>query len=288
MVGVLVISGFLGSGKTTLVRRLLATAQAEGKRVAFISNELGELGVDAALLGSGSETFVELAGGCVCCQLDDELYETLQRLRAEVDPDEIVIETSGIAIPHDVQIVLYQEPLREWIGEEAVVVVVDSLGLEEGLDGDPTFREQLETADLCVLNKVDLVDETSTLEGRILAIHPDLPIVRAVHADVDPRLLFAEMRAGRTGESHEHAHLHDAFVSEVMDASGDIEARIRAEGALRAKGFVEIEGVQHVVQGVGRRIEIVPWAGPIPPELRDKVVIIRRVTNTVPRNTERS
>jgi cobalamin biosynthesis protein CobW len=274
----LIVSGFLGSGKTTLVRRLLATAQAEGRRVAFVSNELGELGIDKALLAGGSETFVELAGGCVCCQLDDELYETLGRLRDEVDPDQVVIETSGIAIPHDVQIVLYQEPLRDWIGEEAVVVVVDALGLAEGLDADPTFREQLETADLCVLNKVDLVVDVGPLEDRIRAIHPEVSIVRAVHGDVDPRLLFAEMRAGRTDVPHEHAHLHEAFESHVIDASGDIEARIRATGALRAKGFVEIGGVPHVVQGVGRRIEIVPWSGPVPAELANKVVIIRRVT----------
>jgi cobalamin biosynthesis protein CobW len=280
----LIVSGFLGSGKTTLVRHLLAAAQAEGTRVAFVSNELGELGVDQALLAGGSETFVELAGGCVCCQLDDELYDTLLRLRDEVDPDQVVIETSGVAIPHDVQIVLYQEPVRDWITEEAVVVVVDAHALAEGLDADPTFREQLESADLVVLGKVDLVD--APLEDRIRAIHPDAPIVRAVHGDVDPRLLFGEMRAGRTGAPHEHQHLHDAFESRVLEATPDVLARVRTEGALRAKGFVEIDGVTHVVQGVGRRVEVVPWAGTVPPELRNKVVIIRRVTSPVPTSTE--
>src|SRR4030095_1847656 len=112
---------------------------------------------------------------------------TLNRLRDEVDPDQVVIEASGIAIPHDVQIVLYQAPLRDWITEEAVVVVVDALGLSEGLDADATFREQLETADLCVLHKVDLVDDTRALEERIRAVHPGVPIVRAVRGDVDPR-----------------------------------------------------------------------------------------------------
>ena len=80
-VPVLVVSGFLGSGKTTLVRRLLANAQATGVRVAVVSNEFGELGIDAALLGTLDEDYVELRGGCVCCKLSDQLVDTLQMLR---------------------------------------------------------------------------------------------------------------------------------------------------------------------------------------------------------------
>ena len=80
----LVVSGFLGSGKTTLVRRLLEAAQREGIRVAIVSNELGELGIDRALLGGGAEAFIELEGGCVCCELSDDLVETLQRLYEEI------------------------------------------------------------------------------------------------------------------------------------------------------------------------------------------------------------
>ena len=77
---VLVVSGFLGAGKTTLVRHLLEDAQRRGIRLAVISNELGALGIDRALLGGGEEVFVELAGGCVCCQLSDTLRDTLHML----------------------------------------------------------------------------------------------------------------------------------------------------------------------------------------------------------------
>ncbi|HNH48064.1 MAG TPA: molybdopterin-guanine dinucleotide biosynthesis protein MobB, partial [Myxococcota bacterium] len=89
-VGVLIVSGFLGSGKTTLVRRILEDAQARGLRVGIVSNEFGELGIDQALLGGGEQRFVELAGGCVCCQLSDELVETLQAMREKVNPERIV------------------------------------------------------------------------------------------------------------------------------------------------------------------------------------------------------
>ncbi|MEE8164125.1 MAG: GTP-binding protein, partial [Myxococcota bacterium] len=80
----LVLSGFLGSGKTTVVQRILADARQRGIRIALISNELGELGIDRALLGEGGQSYVELEGGCVCCELSDDLLETLAALQRDV------------------------------------------------------------------------------------------------------------------------------------------------------------------------------------------------------------
>lgn len=286
----LVVGGFLGSGKTTLVRRLLQAAQAEGARVAFVSNELGELGIDQALLGGGQESFVELAGGCVCCALNDELYDNLRRLRDEVDPDRIVIECSGVAVPHDVQITFYQQGVAEWISEEAVAVVVDALMLDDLLSGreveDPLFAEQLESADLVVLSKVDLVDPSRLvdLEAAIVARNPGVPVLPSVHGDVDPRLLLqAEPRLARGTEHHDHDHdaLHGRFQTrevQVPDglSAAEVYTRLSNLGALRVKGFVQTDRGVAVVQGVGRRLEVADWEEPLAAALVGRVVVITR------------
>lgn len=290
----LVVSGFLGSGKTTLVRKLLEAAQQEGARVAFVSNEFGELGVDQALIGDGKEAFVELAGGCVCCALNDELYETLIALRAQVDPDRIVIETSGAAIPHDVQITFYQPPVRDWISEEAVIIVVNADQMAEGTELEGVFTEQLESADLVLLHKIDLLSHPDAqipkMTETIQKINPGVPVITGVQGEVDPRLLFGSLSdrpPPGQGELHahdhaDHAHLHDQFESFAVEIPPGmdleaIEARLRAEGGLRVKGFVETDEGVMVVQGVGRRMEIVP-ADVVPPrKMLGKVVVIRKI-----------
>jgi cobalamin biosynthesis protein CobW len=284
----LLVSGFLGSGKTTLVRHLLRDAQEKGLRLAIVSNEFGQVGIDRALLGGSDETFVELGGGCVCCRLSDELVVTLEALREKVSPDRVLIETSGVALPYDVQVHFYREPLARWIGEDLCAIVVNAEQLAAGRDLDETFEDQVTSADLLVLNKTDLVPaaDLPALEARLRALEPDAPIVRARHGNVSPDLLFPPS-ASDVGRREERAlrarapHSHEEFRAEVRDfarglPSASIAESLRAEGAPRAKGFVETAEGLRLVQGVGPRIELVePDAAP-PPELIGRVVLIRR------------
>ena len=166
----LVVSGFLGSGKTTLVRHLLESAQREGVRVAIVSNEIGELGIDRALLGGGGEAFIELEGGCVCCELSDDLVNTLQQLYDEVRPDRIVIETSGAALPFDTQLNFWREPVNAWIGDDMAIVVVNAEQVLEQRDLEGAFEDQVHSADLLLLNKVDLVPAAQLAEIESLLI----------------------------------------------------------------------------------------------------------------------
>jgi G3E family GTPase len=281
---VLVVSGFLGSGKTTLVRALLAEAQASGDRLAVVVNDFGSLGIDRALLGAGHARTVELAGGCVCCELSDELVDTLEAIRRDVAPDRIVIEASGLALPYETQLSLWRPPVSEWVGDDMAVVLVNAEQLAEMRDLDALFEQQVTAADLLVLNQIDRVPEAElpALEARLRAIEPEVPIVCAVQARVDPALLRpieAPSRArGAPRTPHDHA-LHDAFHAETIAVERGIDeaaliARLRRLGAVRAKGFVETADGPRLVQGVGRRIELTD-ATPPDPAICGNLVVIR-------------
>jgi cobalamin biosynthesis protein CobW len=276
----LVVSGFLGTGKTTLVRALLDDAQRTGVRAAVISNEFGELGIDQALLEPLGEGFVELEGGCICCRLSDELVVTLQQLWERMRPDRIIIETSGVALPYDVQINFWREPVSLWAEDAVAVVVVDAEQLLEERDLDATFEQQVSSADYLILNKVDLVpdDELPRLEAKLREIEPEAPMIRSVRGDVDPELLFppdaVALRARRRDAAAEPpVHHHAHFASEVLPVPAGIDVdelqrRLHASGALRIKGFVETAD--------GVRLEICETDVIPPPDLVGRVVLIRR------------
>jgi cobalamin biosynthesis protein CobW len=283
----LVVSGFLGSGKTTLVRHLLECAQKEGVRIAVVSNEFGELGIDAALLGQTSDNYVELEGGCVCCKLGDELVDTLQTLRERSDPDRIVVETSGVALPYDTLIHFWRDPVRHWIGDDASVVVVNAEQVAEEHELAGTFEDQVSSADLLLVNKTDLIapDAVAAVDRRLRELEPDAPIIHAQFGRVEPVVLFPPDPDGRRAARRENAavrpHSHEQFETEQIDveagiSSAECERRLAGIGALRVKGFVETSEGLRLVQGVGRRVTLsVPEDAP-DPAVVGRIVVIRR------------
>ena len=285
---VLVVSGFLGSGKTTLVRHLLRDAQEKGARVAVVSNEFGALGIDQALLGEGGEAFVELEGGCVCCQLSDELRDTLQMLRERVQPDRVIVETSGVALPSDTQLQFWREPVSAWVEDDVAVVVVNAEQLAEGRDLHGTFEDQVSSADLLLLNKIDLApaSDLARLQALLRDMAPDTPVLRARHGEVEPALLFPpdpdglrhqRRSAGRSAAPHHHEAFETCEIP-VSDGADPEEllARLRALGMLRAKGFVRTSSGLQLLQGVGRRLELLAPPNPPAERLIGRVVVIRR------------
>jgi cobalamin biosynthesis protein CobW len=285
---VLIVSGFLGSGKTTLVRHLLDDAQRDGVRMAVVSNEFGELGIDAALLSGGQDDYVEIRGGCVCCRLSDALVDTLQNLRERARPDRIVVETSGVALPFDTQLHLWRDPVAQWIADDVAVVVVNAEQVASGRDLDDTFAQQVSSADVLLLNQVDRVREQLLpgIEARLRGLEPEAPIVRAVRGAVAPVLLFppdvaALRRQRREAGAAAPPHTHEDFTSEEIAVAPGVSSeallqQIASLGALRVKGFVETDAGMRLVQGVGPRVELSP-PDPLPaPELLGRLVVIRR------------
>jgi len=180
-----VITGFLGAGKTTMIRNLLQNAG--GKKIALIINEFGDLGVDGEVLkGCGAEActeddIIELTNGCICCTVADDFIPTMTKLlERERRPDHIVIETSGLALPQPLVAAFNWPDIRTQVTVDGVVTVVDSAAVaagrfaddhdavdahrkaDEALDHESPieelFEDQLTCADLIVLNKTDLLD----------------------------------------------------------------------------------------------------------------------------------
>ncbi|MFN2377194.1 MAG: GTP-binding protein [Candidatus Binatia bacterium] len=298
----LVVSGFLGSGKTTLVRSLLDQGRREGIRTAVVSNEFGELGIDEALLAAaGGDTnatagvdYVELSGGCVCCRLSDDLLKTLQQLWERSRPERVIVETSGVGLPYDTLVNFWRDPVRAWAVDESSVVVVSAEQVAAGRDLDATFVDQVCSADLLLLSKTDLVSEgdADRAEAVLHDLQADVTILRASYGDVDSRVFFppqpGQKPARAAQPAHQHdGHDHDEYVSEeVLFPTGIDEAALRtaleARSALRAKGFVQTSGGLRLVQGVAGRIEITA-AGEAPPaRLLGRIVVIdRRSRHTV-------
>ncbi|MBS0640698.1 MAG: GTP-binding protein [Proteobacteria bacterium] len=246
-VPVLLVTGFLGAGKTTLVNHLLA--QAAGRRIAAVVNDFGAINIDAELIAGASDGVVSLANGCICCTLEGDLLRTLSGLlRRTPRPEAIVIETSGVADPADIVRNLMDPVVWREAPLETVLCVVDAVGTV-GLD-DALLRAQVRAADVVVLNKLDLADAAAQerLRAAVAAIKPGVIVTGAVAGQVPLDLLFPavpdERRAVRdVGRARPISDRYEttSWVSEQPISLRRLQAAIGRMAArlVRAKGFVE-------------------------------------------------
>jgi G3E family GTPase len=189
---VLLLSGFLGAGKTTLLKRILNWETDLSDTVVLV-NEFGEVGIDGALLEGAGSDVVELTSGCICCTLSNDLKQTLIRIQKEFTPRRIFIESSGVADPTAVLPVLESSPLTETMKLDKIVTVLDADFWEARENFGPLFYRQLETANLILLNKVDLVPSTDVphyLE-EIHDVFPGCQVIPTVRCNIDPSTLWS-------------------------------------------------------------------------------------------------
>ncbi|MEM5501102.1 cobalamin biosynthesis protein CobW [Ahrensia kielensis] len=237
-----VITGFLGAGKTTMIRNLLQNAK--GKRIALIINEFGDLGVDGDVLkGCGIDTcteddIVELNNGCICCTVADDFIPTMEKLlERENRPDHIIIETSGLALPQPLVAAFNWPEIKTQVTVDGVITVIDAAAVSEGrfahdhdkLDAqraadeeldhesplEELFEDQIRAADMIVLNKSDLID-ADRLEAvkAIVQSQTDraLKIVSAKHGELPIEVLLGLGSAteGEIENRKSHHEIHHA------------------------------------------------------------------------------
>ena len=277
-----VITGFLGAGKTSLVRHLLA--RANGRRLGVVVNEFGELGIDRdLLLGCGDEAcseddIVELANGCLCCTVADDFLPSLTRLLDRAAPPEhILIETSGLALPKPLVQAFAWPEIRTRTTVDGVLTVIDAAALAAGRFADDpaavarqraddpalvhdnpleeVFGDQLACADLVILNKTDLIGtDTLAMLRRDIGdrLRPGVKLVAARDASVPPEVALglaaaAEDDLAARPSLHDGAetHDHDDFASFVVNlgAVADIAALIaRLRAAISAHDILRVKG----------------------------------------------
>jgi G3E family GTPase len=259
-----VITGFLGAGKTTLLNNILRNQN--GRKVAVIVNEFGEVGIDGQLVfDDENEQLIEFNNGCLCCTVRGDLIETLERIRERAgDIDAILIETTGLADPAPVASTFFvSNEVRSAARLDAFITVVDAVNFEQSFDENEEAREQLGFADIVLVNKTDLVEEHELrhLEQRIARLNPMAKVYRTTQSKIDLSLILSTNAFQLDAKLQvdpkfldDHEHQHDASIGSIVlreDRPVDMNrfmlwisrlVQEQAGGILRTKGVFNAHG----------------------------------------------
>jgi len=285
---ILLIGGYLGAGKTTLINHLLTTPGS--RRFSAIVNDFGDINIDASLLSHVSDTVIGLKNGCICCSLQGDLLATLSNLTRRLPPpDAIVIETSGVANPADIVRALFDPVIFAATPLDTVVTLIDlqHLGDAPELMEDPLWLAQLHAADYLLLTKSDLVsdDERTRLRATIEAQRPGAPMFETQPGVFPTDILFGNdhhlvrrpLLSKPMSSSFESAHWtstaplsFDRFQAVIRPV---VAKCFRSKGLLR---FIEDPGQTILFQSVGLRATIAKSAVPLEGNMTAQFVVIGR------------
>jgi len=305
---VTILSGFLGSGKTTLLNHILE--ENKGTRYAIIENEFGEQGIDNELVLRPDDTIVELNNGCLCCTLNDNLYDILNELferRSEFD--EIIIEATGVADPTGLAQPFIAHPLvKKHFPLSAIICLVDAELVEDQIEETEEALNQITFSDILLINKTDLVNEeyVRVLENRLKQLNPLATILKG-HKNQFPKIEYHKkhekleelfFNSNKKIKSdvlsfpiqkphHHHHHKHTEEVNShtfVFDRPFDfrrlhlqlsVYLSFQANNLYRMKGLIwlEQESEQFILQSVGKRMDF-QKKGPWKPETPKQSILV--------------
>ena len=268
----IVLTGFLGSGKTSFLREFIEYQVARNQFVAVIQNEIGKQGLDGKLLGQ-EYAVTEVDEGCVCCSLVGSVKTAVMDLTSTYKPDYVILETTGLANPANLLSEIAE--LEDLVTFDSVTTVFDAASGTQCLKEYEVARSQLAMADSILLNKTDLVTEEQldALYTQIKAINPQAPIIETIHGDVHPNMLFEDGSPSRNvtkkkrplllSDFRNHTHDHMSSVSipipdQLHRSEFEEWIQLLPENVYRLKGSLQFsnEDTSNVIQYVAGRYEI--------------------------------
>ncbi|WXL26445.1 CobW family GTP-binding protein [Ectopseudomonas mendocina] len=251
-VSVTLISGFLGAGKTTLLNHLLTHVQ--GQRLAVLVNDFGAINIDSELIVQQSQSMLTLANGCMCCTIESDLIAQLEELLGPdgPQPERLLIEASGLSSPQKIASTLRYPQFRQRLHIDAIITLVDAehyAQLPESMAA--LAQEQLDVADIIVLNKVDRVTSSQLSQLKQHWLYPGARIIESRYAAVAPELLlgYGGSTFGRSlrpvaSSVHAEQFVSHSFETPRLFRLAPLRRLLRRlpEGIYRAKGVLRLEG----------------------------------------------
>jgi G3E family GTPase len=291
---VTLITGFLGSGKTTIISHLIDELQAQKKQVIYIKNEIGSENIDAQLMQGKHIQTKELLNGCICCTLVGPFMAAVDEIITQFHPDRIVIEASGAADPSAIALMISSHPS---LTRDGVITIIDVVNFEGYQDLSQTARNQATFTDLIVFNKVELaeLDRKQAVVGYVRELNPFAPILEAPQGRISPEVVFGISSAELTSllqhfdQNHEHHH-HletDQLSSMTLEipptlTTPQLQALLEQlpVGVFRVKGVMkDPQGNLTLINKVGHRTEVTTLAENVTPEVVNKLVLIGFAAN---------
>ena len=283
---VTIITGALGSGKTTLINHILKNNK--GLKAAVIVNEFGKIGIDNKLIVTTKENIIELSNGCICCQVRGDLIEMLLKIiKTHKQVNALIIETSGVANPVPVAQTFFLQELQQLTELDAIITVVDGDNFKRNIELS-NGKDQIRAADIILFNKIDLITEKrkEAVKKEIENIAPHARIIETTKSEVKLQLILnigqfdVKRFINKKGRWIDENHTHDEFGNHIEE-DGIISMMFRTKRALdmkkfqafaqqlpesiiRSKGIIAFQGLNNraVYQQVGRRIDVktsTPW-----------------------------